>query len=228
MDWLEKVVGKYGIEIIRTSKGNIREDLLSAAKHKTRSANPPLYLRNSDGSKAGLLPRGCTTEYKIEPIKKKTRELLGYKSKERLNNHIVIRWLGISTDEIYRMKTSNENWEVLHYPLIEKGMNRLDCVNWMTQKGYPIPPKSSCIGCPYHSDDIWRHIKINAPEEFKEAVEFEKAIQKHGLRGLNGTPFLHPSRVPLSLLDFTSQLDLFDLMANEDGFQNECEGICEI
>lgn len=228
LDWLKKEAGRFGIEVIRTSKGNIKEDLIRAAIDKSRSANPPMYLKNPDGSKAGLLPRGCTTEYKIDPIKRLTRQLLGYKPRERLNKHEVVRWLGISTDEIYRMKSSNESWEVLQYPLIEKGMNRLDCVNWMTNKGYPIPPKSSCIGCPYHSDDMWRHIKLTAPDEFQEAVEFEETIQKHGLRGLNGTPYLHPSRIPLSQLDFTSQLDLFNLLENEDAFQNECEGICEI
>ncbi|MFE1802354.1 hypothetical protein ACFW9L_40185 [Streptomyces sp. NPDC059517] len=44
-----------------------------------------------------------TGEYKIKPIKKKIRELLGYPYPQRIpNGTFVEQWVGISTDEFHR------------------------------------------------------------------------------------------------------------------------------
>lgn len=224
--WLKNVTRQYGIEIITTSTGNIKLDIERAARWKTRVANMPYFVRAADGSK-GIVPRGCSDEYKINAIKKVVRDHLGLKPRQRFKPKSVIKWLGISTDEIYRVKTSGNHWEVLRYPLIEKMMNRLDCMNWLTRHGYHIAPKSSCIGCPFHSDHKWLDMKRNQPEEWAEAVEFERMLQENGLRGLRGKVFLHKSCVPLDQVNLNEdQIEMdFD---NDDGFINECSGHCGV
>ncbi|NMF00270.1 hypothetical protein [Aneurinibacillus aneurinilyticus] len=220
-EWLKTEVEQYSIPVLTTSAGCIKTDIERASISQTRTANMPYYVKNDDGT-VGIIPRGCTQEYKIDPLNKKVRELMGYKPKQRMPPGSVTKWMGISTDEIERAKISKNKWEILRYPLIEKGMNRLDCLNWMARKGYPEPPKSSCVGCPFHNRDMWLDIKQNDPDAWNEAIEFEKTLHEHGLRGLKGKLFLHRSCVPLEQVDFQENQMTFN------DFINECEGMCGV
>lgn len=223
VDWLIKQ--NLGIEIIVVSAGNIREDIMNGSINQSRTANMPFYVQNGETLDKGIVPRGCTGEYKIQAINRKARELLGYRKRQRIPAGSVNKWMGISTDEIYRVKnTDPKSWEQLRYPLIEKSMNRLDCMNWLTRNGYKIPQKSSCIGCPFHNDRSWLELKRSSPTEWDEAVEFERTIQENGLRGMRGKVYLHKSCVPLDQVDLNeNQMDIFD-----DGFMNECAGVCGV
>ncbi|EJW14540.1 hypothetical protein M5X00_29860 [Paenibacillus alvei] len=222
-EWLKAESKRLGIPVYETTKGNIRADLVEASKNHSRSAAMPFYVwRNG---KQGIIPRQCTAEYKIEAVNAKVRELLGYTKRQRIPKGSVTKWMGISTDEIHRAKTkSSLAWEKLRYPLIELGMNRLDCMNWLARKGYKVPQKSSCIGCPYHSDYTWLAMKRNDPSAFAEAVEFEQVINANGLRGLNGKIYLHRSCRPLDQVDFGENQIEFEF----EGFGNECEGMCGV
>ena len=137
--------------------------------------------------------RQCTREFKIEPLTKKYRELVGLASRQRAKGILCETFIGISTDEALRMKPSREPWNVHRWPLIEKGMARHDCLNWMERKGYPMPPKSSCIGCPYHSDHEWRAIKAD-PEAWADALEIDRIIREPA-RETRGRQFMHRSCV---------------------------------
>lgn len=223
--WLKTEVEKMGIPVYMASKGNIREDILNASKNKTRSANMPFFVEGSDG-KASIIMRQCTDEYKIKVVNAKIRELLGYKKGERMR-HQITKWMGISTDEFQRVKTSKHRWETLYYPLIEKDMSRGDCLVWMNENGYPRPPKSSCIGCPFHNDKMWLDMKENDPESFRDAVEFEREIQKTGLPKLTKIPYLHRSLQPLDQVDFKARLTGKQMDLIND-FINECEGMCGV
>ncbi len=137
---------------------------------------------------------------------------------------LAIIWIGISTDEASRMKDSKEPWAIHRYPLIELRMNRAACLKWMKDRGYPKPPKSACIACPYHDDEQWRDIKETTPDEFAEAVKFEKDFQRVCADGgAREVPFLHDSLIPLDQVDFSrpshEQANLFN---------NECEGMCGV
>jgi hypothetical protein len=47
-----------------------------------------------------MLYRQCTHDYKVIPIQKKIRELLGIKPRHRVKKgQLVEQWIGISTDE---------------------------------------------------------------------------------------------------------------------------------
>ena len=57
-------------------------------------------------------------------------------------------WIGISRDEIIRMKPSRLPWVRHYWPLIDFGMTRSDCRVWFEER-YPerTLPRSACIGC---------------------------------------------------------------------------------
>ena len=227
LEWLRLKGDEFGIPIIIAQKGNIRDDLLAAvqadveSRDTVRFANFPFFVKNRDGS-ISMLKRQCTKEYKIEVIQKAIRQHLGYQPRQRIPKGTVIEWIGISTDEIMRVKPSWVPWIEHRWPLIEKSMNRLDCMQWLQRHGYPIPPKSSCIGCPFHDDRLWLEIKRDSPDEWAEAVHVDREIRK--LKRFKGEAYLHRSGVPLDQVDLNeNQLDLFD-----DGFINECEGMCGV
>jgi hypothetical protein len=101
-------------------------------------------------------------------------------------------------------------------------MTRADCKIWMTGHGYPEPPRSACIGCPFHSDHEWRNLRDNAPAEWADAVEFDAAIRKTD--GMRGETFLHRSCVPLSEVDLETAEDV----GQQSMFGAECEGMCGV
>lgn len=220
LEWLKIEAAKYGISVITVSNGNIKRDLENAVYHGKRVASVPFYVANRDGT-VGMARRQCTSEYKIKPVQRKMRELLGYKPRKIIKEKVTL-WLGISTDEIQRVKTNREKWIENRYPLIELCMSRLDCLNWLEKKGYPRPPKSSCIGCPYHSDEMWLDMKQNDPESWEEAVEIDRLIKK--LPRFEGEAYLHRSCLPLDEVNLGEDQLEFDF----DGFANECEGMCGV
>lgn len=225
--WLIGEAKKFGIEVVIANNGNIKKDTYNALKFGSRVASMPIRTLNLDApdpkKQKGIIMRQCTSEYKIIPVEKKIRSLIGYKPRQRIPKKSINLWMGISTDEIQRVKDSMTPWIVKEYPLVDKGFNRLDCLNWMERKGYPVPPKSSCIICPYHSNEIWLEMKRNHPEEWQEAVKFDNAIRDN-YPGIRGQAFLHKSYVPLEEANINeNQLSIYD-----DDFTNECEGICGV
>lgn len=119
------------------------------------------------------------------------------------------------------MKPSREAWQVNRWPLVEQRLTRQDCLRWLERNGYPTPPKSACIGCPFHSDAHWRAMRDRDPQAWTDAVAVDRAI-RGGFRGLRGEVFLHRSAVPLDEADLS--------IANDNGqldlWPNECEGMC--
>ena len=135
---------------------------------------------------------------------------------------MLFRSIGISTDEAMRMKPSRDKYAVNEWPLIDLGMSRQDCLNWMAVKGYPLPPKSSCIGCPFHSNAEWRRIKAD-PELWADVLETD-AIIREPARGMRGRQFMHSSRVPMDQVDLSTAAD----HGQVDMWGNECEGMCGV
>lgn len=201
LDRLEVELDRAGIPLYRVGKGNLREDAIDPVH---RYASIPYFVRNPNGSE-GMGRRQCTSEYKLDPIKRKVRELLGAKPpnfRHVRKGRIAEQWIGFSTDEIGRVSDKDG---VLYlrsrYPLLELGMSRKDCERWLKTHGWAKVAKSACIGCPYHGNRQWRDLRDNHPAEWADAVEFDQAIRKGGARGLplNGEAFLHRSRLPLDL-----------------------------
>ena len=154
--------------------------------------------------------RQCTQKYKIRAVMDLLRKEFGVSVKKRAG-----QWLGITTDEITRMKKSPIKASVLMYPLIDLRYSRDDCEEYLAAAGMPIPVKSACITCPYHSDKSWKEL---SEEELSEAADFEEELlEMIGSCDLKYLPYfangakLHPSMVSIDERPFEKGAN------NEDG-----------
>lgn len=206
------------------SAGNLRDRILSAVG-KTGSDGqyiaPPFFTANLNGT-VGMITRQCTANFKIKPIEKKVRDLLGLEPRQWWPKATCVEmWIGISTDEAGRMKPAHRVTIANRWPLIEQRMSRWDCLRWLDKNGFNKPPKSSCTFCPFRSNESWRNLRDNDPAGWADAVAVDKAVRNGLLRTGYDTRFLyvHRDRVPLESVDL-SRGDTVDM------FQNECGGNC--
>ena len=207
-DHLERLKAMNEIPILTVSAGNIRHDALNKAK--TRFASMPMFTKEPATGKVSMLRRQCTREYKVEPLQKKCKEL-GAKAKDPAEV-----WIGISIDEAHRMKDSHVKYTQHRWPLIERRIDRASCRVYLEKAGWLNVPKSSCIGCPFHSDSVWLDLKKNAPEEWADAVAFDRAIRQ--MPRLRDQTYLHYTAVPLEDAELGEK--------QNDLWGNECEGYC--
>ncbi len=249
LEWLMSPnVLPFPVHIV--SAGNIRDNLMRAAAGERWASIPafakivtpagsivPVLDENDEGElveigsrttasdtvSIGMIRRACTTDFKVIPIRCKVRELLGLTRKRSPSFPVAEQWIGISKDEAARIKPSLEDWQVNRWPLIEQRMSRQDCLAWLRRHDYPMPPKSACIGCPYHDNARWRHMREHDPGGWADAVEVDRAL-RHGLRGIRGEVYLHRSCVPLEDADLSISADRGQL----DLWPNECEGMCGV
>lgn len=226
LDWLEGKIARspFPFPVHRVSNGDLTETSLRVRTSKRSgetylSHNVPAYTINGDGS-LGNYRRQCTDKHKIVPLTKFTDKL-------RDEQDCTV-WIGISWDEIQRMKESKREGVTHRFPLIERRITRQKCLEWMQQMGYPEPPRSACTFCPYHSNKEWRRLKDSDADSWKQAIEYERKLQAAAasVPRLDGVPYLHPSRVPLDQVDLSdgseNQMELWNSM------QNECEGMCGV
>ena len=203
LDWLESYLS---FPVVRVSAGSLKDSLLN--HNGNRFDAVPFFTANG-----GMGRRQCTFQYKLRPIQKFCKP---YSSK---GNPVVME-LGISTDEWTRMKPSRVKYIENTWPLIDLEMSRNDCMDWLKRNGYKVPPKSACLGCPYHNDGLWRDIKNNSPEEFEETCKVDDAIRV--MPNFREHQFMHRSLKPLREVDFRTMEDMGQL----NFFTDECEGMC--
>lgn len=229
-EWLDFLEGEiaqapHPFPIHRVRKGLLSLDS-TTPRVSMRSGNVylapmvPAHTLNPDGKK-GMSYRQCTRNHKITPIQQAARKLADVpRGPDRVYVHMLI---GISTDEIVRMKASQVDWIEHVYPLIDAGMSRTDCLEWFDARGYDRPPRSACVYCPYRSDKEWAELKANDPKGFQAAVEYEEDLQwaYEQTDTLDAVPYLHQSLVPLSEVEFDEDDDNDGV-----GFNAECEGMC--
>ena len=226
LDRLVTELNRAGIPLHRVAQGNLRNDAIDP---QHRYVSVPYFVRNPDDTD-GMGRRQCTSEYKLAPINRKVRELLGAKAPRYRHvprGNVAEQWIGFSTDEVHRV---NDRPGVRYlrprYPLLELGMSRKDCQRWLASRGWGNTTKSACVGCPYHGNAQWRDMRDNRPEEWADAVAFDAAIRTGGSHGLppNSEAFLHRSRIPLDIAPIDRvtrgewkdrQGDLLDLIAEE-------------
>lgn len=117
--------------------------------------------------------RSCTSQFKIGPIRRAMREIVGNKRK-----HILATcWLGITTDEqSRRVDESDVQWCNTSYPLLDDyRMSRNCCIDLLEIHGWEVQ-KSGCWLCPYAGPRHWPKLKARRPDLFAKAVEMEEAV----------------------------------------------------
>ena len=222
LDWLET---QLPFPVYRVTHGDIRAHSLASTETTKYTPGLPFYI---SADKTGVISRHCTTDFKIKPIQRKVREILGYAKGQRLPKTTQAEcWMGISRDEIQRVKDSRDWWVVNRWPLIEQMMSRHDCQVWFEENYFGRPlSRSACIGCPYHNDNEWRKMKDSDPVSWADAVEFAHALRSgtYAAFGAEHPVFVHRAVMPLDEVDLSTETDRGQL----DMFGEECEGMCGV
>lgn len=165
-------------------------------------ATVDLYGKNGDlllpvFTQSGKLPTFCSSEWKKFVVRRRLREF-GYGPQKP-----VVMWLGMSLDEIDRMKADDVKWIHNCYPLIEAHkLRRHECVLQIKRFGLPEPPKSACKICPHLDNPEWAELKRDDPQDFEEAVRLDYDIRA---RDQKGGVYLHRDLIPLDQVDFAAK-----------------------
>ena len=186
--WLEE----HGIPVVTVQAS---EKMLAVNEWVRVSAGLqiPVYGLELNTGSGSQLNRECTNHWKILPMRRFARSIIGKTSPE-----CVEMWLGISLDEWQRMKTSNVKYIKHVYPLVDRRLSRSHCVAWLEKQGLDIPPKSACTFCPYHSADYWKRLKQDGGADWDEAVAVDGLIRNLGIGGGDEYQrFVHRSHLPL-------------------------------
>lgn len=203
----------HGIEFLELQKklrDGTPETVMSRIRDGERSIGIPV--RMSNGAPGN---RQCTADFKIRVVAKEI------KRRGATPENPATVALGISRDEFHRMRTSSGiPYQNNAYPLIDLNMSRQDCMNVITSAGLPVPPKSSCFFCPFHTKAAWREMARNEPDLFIRSVELERFINERRER-------LGKDRVWMS-----SALRPLDEAFSDDGqlsmFEDDTDGACDI
>ena len=99
-------------------------------------------------------------------------------------------------------------------------------------RGVPLV-KSSCVGCPFHSDREWLRLSRECPEDMERTVALDDQLRdtsRNQTHSLSKRQFLHRRTIPLRQV--LEKLDRDDRAGQQiamlDGFGNECEGHCGV
>ena len=229
-DWLKYLKTKITkFPIYTVTWRNLKQDILDASKGDYKAFTAPFFTKNLETGKKGMLRRQCTSDYKIKPVTQKIRELLGLaKGEKRKAGTEVELLMGISTDEVQRMKTNQIKYFNNVYPLIDMGWNREKCISWFQENYNKTPPRSACTFCPFHSNEEWKRVKSNK-EEWDKVVALEKSFIENRelitkVTGMKDTMYLNRKCVPIDEIDFDENKNKDQL----DMFNNECEGMCGV
>lgn len=201
--------------IVKNSKYASLEDAIRTIQiTKNGNSNmaylPVVFFKNKDTGKKFVMNRQCTKHFKILPVNK-------YVKSQTKDD--VYMYLGISTDEIERVKPSQTKRIIHKFPLIESRKSRNDCLLYLQKQGLNIL-KSRCYYCGYSSNKNWHEIKTLYPELWGNAISLDEHI-RNANSNIQGQGFLHKSMTPLKDVNLSEYDD-------QDLFGNECGGHCAL
>lgn len=144
------------------------------------------------GSQGGRLQQSCTSKWKKAAVRQELR---------RRGATTATTNLGLTMDELHRMKSNDVKWERLHWPmLLNEKTYRVECEQKLAAAGIPWIVRSQCDFCPHKNAFRWG---MSSPKTLNEAAEFEASF--------NGEFFLSSKRIPLKMvLDAPVTGDLFE------------------
>ena len=168
---------KYGIDFIELQATRHGEPT-TLYQHLTRPGSRSIGIPVRMNGSGAPGRRSCTADFKIKVIDRWLREHGAKTAGAEVG-------LGISLDEVERVKPNTDPdtiaWKANVFPLldeVEKPMSRQDCINLITRAGYPVPPKSACFFCPFHTLARWQEMRQHEPESFWKAAGLEKFLNE--------------------------------------------------
>ncbi len=192
----------HGLALIELEKkrNGVPDTIYSHILDSPSSIGIPVYM--SGGAPGN---RSCTIDYKVKVVEKWLREHDGYPAEIGI---------GFSLDEFRRLTTAHDSEKKRNvYPLLDLRLTREDCKKIIMGAGLPIPPKSSCWFCPFHSMKTWQAMRENEPETFEKAMQLEIFInEKRARLGSKDKVWLSRKLKPLKM----ATTDLTQLAFDDD------------
>lgn len=212
--------GERGVtihELHRHTRDGAPETLLGRLmKPGTRSV--PIPVRMANGAPGN---RSCTADFKIRVIAK------WLKANGANAENLATTAIGISTDEVQRINNRRrESYDLPVYPLIDLGLDRSACAQVIRDAGLPVPPKSSCWFCPFHTPGVWAEMRRDEPDLFEKSVELERHLNT--VRDDIGRDHVYFTRFakPLDEAISEAQTPLFTGDGHDIGETGCDEGVC--
>ena len=196
----------HGIELAqvrRRDRDGRPQTLLERVESSPRSVPIPIRM----GASGAPASRSCTADFKIRVIEKELRRRGATKEAR------AVVGVGIFTDEPGRVGGEldpRSPYQLRRYPPYEMGLSRADCRQVIREAGLPLPPRSACWFCPFHSSEEWRRLARREPELFARACTLEDDLHRRGEALGRGGFFLTRHGVPLRDLFHGDELTLFE------------------
>lgn len=159
---------------LQKKRRNGEMDTIYGRLTRPESRSIGIPIRMSNGAPGN---RTCTADFKILVVARWTKRQGATKEAPATIG------LGISLDEFQRMRNdSGIAHERLAYPLIDLRLDRSACMEIIRHAGLPVPPKSSCWFCPFHTLAVWQTMRHEQPDVFEKAVKLEQTINARRLQ----------------------------------------------
>lgn len=164
---------KHGIDMRMLRKvgrdGQVKTLYGQLTRQESRSIEIPVRMEGS----AAPGNRSCTGTFKIDVIAKWVKQR-GASAESPATIGV-----GISLDEIHRMNSrKTAPHERLVYPLIDMRLRLTDCIRIIRAAGLPLPPKSACYFCPFHTPEYWADMRREDPDLFEKAADLEDTLNR--------------------------------------------------
>ena len=228
LDWLES---QLSFEVVRVNNGNLRENIMKGINPRGKPyLTIPAFLVNPDGTLA-IASRQCTSDYKVKPIHDYLRQRLGLAIREDgLQSALMLKsgWVlakmrscgpspvGMNGS---RVSVSSCGFRVRIDSNSSTGSRKI------TQTEYL--PRSSCIGCPYHTDmpsgnGSATTTRNRSKTRLKSTTPSETTRPSRPASAKKADAYLHRLRRPLAEIDLSDTPDYDSMMLDE------CEGVCGV
>lgn len=161
-------------EVRKTLRDGSTQTLMDRINAAERSVIIPVRM-GKDGAPGN---RTCTAEFKIRVVEKELRRR-GATPEQKATIGI-----GISLDEWQRAGSREDprskiQWR--EYPLLDLKLTRDQCREIIRDEGLPLPPRSSCYFCPFHSKHEWQRLARERPDLFDKAKDLELRMYERGV-----------------------------------------------
>lgn len=215
----QNLASQFPITIIKAQDWLSPKDFDVIVEQENRKdVRIPAFTQN--GKMKGL----CSGRWKVTAMRRFLRSI-GVKNADIL--------LGISADEIKRVRISDVGWLTNYYPLIDGlfsqkysnlTLKRLDCFKVIQDFGLPPAPKSSCYICPNMKPKEWVNLPLT---DLEKAIAVEQDMQERTRGHLRQMPYLTNTNLPLKQAVEKYKQDL-ELAERQGTFEmNECSsGYC--
>lgn len=187
--WVKPFLKELGIPFTIVVKGG-RKETLEERRIRWRQV-PSFKYRN------------CTRDFKILPIRRHI--------KKTYPELPITCLMGISFEELERMRSDHPPEYTYEYPLVDRKLTRRNCEEIIRKAGWPLPIKSGCFFCMY-SNKEWLHMIWEEHTDHWKRMRFMEENGKRypevtlNIRGILIKDFEKAFAEQTSLLDFQDSI----------------------